>query len=260
MATEPVNLILSGTRVPEHSGASIDDGVVLLGIPSGGVEFIKDRLAELIASAKEYCSKLGELQDAQAALTLLRLCGGACRLVHFMRAVSPVLIASQLAEFDELIMETFTQCTGVHLDANSSMQVGLPVSMGGCGLTKAQDIAGAAWLAAQLAFHSRGAALLMVPNAMLGKVPIDLGEICRGVIQLCPAVQPAVAYILAPDSSALPELASDKLHWWSQHIHQHLHRQLIEASTARDRARLSCINDSHASAWLSACPSESVGL
>ena len=67
MATEPVNLILSGTRVPEHSGASIDDGVVLLGIPSGGVEFIKDRLAELIASAKEYFSKLSELQDAQAA-------------------------------------------------------------------------------------------------------------------------------------------------------------------------------------------------
>ena len=100
----------------------------------------------------------------------------------------------------------------------------------------------------------------MVPNAMLGKVPIDLGEICRGVIQLCPVVQPAVAYILAPDSSALPELASDKLHWWSQHIHQHLHRQLFDASTARDRARLSCINDSHASAWLSACPSESVGL
>ena len=56
MATEPVNLILSGTRVPEHSGASIDDGVVLLGIPLGGIEFIKDRLAELIASAKEYCS------------------------------------------------------------------------------------------------------------------------------------------------------------------------------------------------------------
>ena len=99
----------------------------------------------------------------------------------------------------------------------------------------------------------------MVPDAMLGKVPTDL-EICRGVIQLCPAVQPAVAYILAPDSSALPELASDKLHWWSQHIHQHLHRQLIDASTARDRAKLSCINDSHASAWLSACPSESVGL
>ena len=105
MATEPVNLILSGTRVPEHSGASIDDGVV----PLGGVEFVEDRLAELIASAKEYCSKLGELQDAQAALTLLRLCGGTCRLVHFMRAVSPVLIASQLAEFDVLIMETFTQ-------------------------------------------------------------------------------------------------------------------------------------------------------
>ena len=133
MATEPVNLILSGTRVPEHSGANI-----------GGEEFIKNRLAELIASAKEYCSKLGELQDAQAALALLRLCGGTCRLVHFMRAVSPVLIASQLADFDVLILETFTQCTGVHLDANSSMQVGLPVSMGGCGLTKAQDIAGAA--------------------------------------------------------------------------------------------------------------------
>ena len=108
-------------RVFQSIRASIDDGVVLLGIPLGGVEFIKDRLAELIASAKVYCSKLG---DAQAALTLLRLCGGTCRLVHFMRAVSPVLIASQLAEFDELIMETFTQCTGVHLDANSSMQVG----------------------------------------------------------------------------------------------------------------------------------------
>ena len=75
-------------------------------------------------------------------------------------------------------MVTFTQCTVVHLNANSSMQVGLPVSMEGCGLTKAQDIAGAAWLAAKLAFHSRGAALLIVTNAMLGKVPIDLGEIC----------------------------------------------------------------------------------
>ena len=149
----------------------------LLGIPLG---------AALIASAKKYCSKLGE----PCTLEVVRRRLPPCSL--YESGLSSAYRLSELAEFDVLIMETFTQCTGVHLDANSSMQVGLPVSMGGCGLTKAQDIAGAAWLAAQLAFHSRGAALLMVPNAMLGKVPIDLGEICRGVIQLCPAVQPAV--------------------------------------------------------------------
>ena len=84
MAGESVNLILNGISVPEHSGASSDDGVVLLGVPIGGVEFIKDRLTELVASAREYCNKLLELQDAQVVLTLLRLCGGTCRIVHLM--------------------------------------------------------------------------------------------------------------------------------------------------------------------------------
>ena len=155
MAGESVNLMLNGICVPEHSGASSDDGVVLLGVPIGGVEFIKDRLTELVASAREYCKKLLELQDAQVALTLLRLCGGTCRIVHLMRAVSPLLIAQQLAEFDQLVMETFTQCTGVHLDLNSSRQVALPVSMGGVGLTRAQDISGAAWLEHNLLVYPR---------------------------------------------------------------------------------------------------------
>ena len=113
------------------------------------------------------------------------------------------------------------------MDLNSSRQVALPVSMGGVGLTRAQDISGAAWLAAQLAFLSKGASTLTVPEPILQQVPTDVAEVCRIVVQLCPSVLPAVAFIQTPELNAPPDMASDKLHWWSERIHQHLRLQLL---------------------------------
>ena len=51
--------------------------------------------------------------DPQVALTLIRLCGGFCRLNHLARATPPSLSAKALRMFDEDVRRCFLASTGI---------------------------------------------------------------------------------------------------------------------------------------------------
>ena len=51
--------------------------------------------------------------DPQVALTLLRMCGGFCRVAHLARATPPLLAMTSLQLFDEDVRRSFSLCTAV---------------------------------------------------------------------------------------------------------------------------------------------------
>ena len=75
----------------------------VLGIPIGDEEFCTTFISAKCVESRMLLDKLEEVGtiDPQVALTLIRLCGGFCRLNHLARATPPSLSAKALRMFDE---------------------------------------------------------------------------------------------------------------------------------------------------------------
>ena len=99
------------------------------------------------AAAQALLDAVGELEDPQVGLRLLRACAGHCRLVHSMRCAPPHPQAEAFQEFDRLVQACFVSLTGLHLDAGQWEQAGLSCSHAGLGLRSTALDAPAAYLA-----------------------------------------------------------------------------------------------------------------
>jgi hypothetical protein len=100
---------------------------------------------------------LGDLQDTQAALLILRVCMGVCRVNFLLRALPQPLVKDAADVFDELMQETFTSISCVVLPDRVWTAAQLPISTPDCpglGLTSAKNIMSAAHLASHNAARS----------------------------------------------------------------------------------------------------------
>ena len=119
----------------------------LLGAPIGDLASTKAHALTRVAGAKALLEALGELDDPQVGLRLLRACAGHCRLVHSMRCAPPEFQMEGFREFDQLVRSCFSSLTGLHLDAGQWEQAGLGFALGGLGLRSTALDAPAAYLA-----------------------------------------------------------------------------------------------------------------
>ena len=78
--------------------------------------------------------ELGELQDRQVALTLLRHCGGFCRLVFYMCSLGHVGAHNYLASSVECTLCNILGACGEELLENACMQCDLVIRCGGLGV------------------------------------------------------------------------------------------------------------------------------
>ncbi|CAE7507236.1 unnamed protein product, partial [Symbiodinium pilosum] len=106
----------------------------LLGAPVGDLASTKPHALTRVAGAKALLEALGELDDPQVGLRLLRACAGHCRLVHSMRCAPPEFQMEGFREFDQLVRSCFSSLTGLHLDTGQWEQAGLGFALGGLGL------------------------------------------------------------------------------------------------------------------------------
>ncbi len=111
-------------------------GVRVLGCPVGSAahadEFVGTRVAEIIRSLEF----LDDLREPQVQLTLLRACLGIPSLSFALRTCAPSSIRTAIAAYDAARARALRSIVGHPLSDRALRQAGLPLSMGGLGVTR----------------------------------------------------------------------------------------------------------------------------
>ena len=228
---------------PSDIKKSNNSNIDILGSPIGDTEFCHQFITRKQSEAKSLLSRLEDvgLIDPQVALTLLRVCGGFCRLVHLARTTPPSLSRAALQLYDQDVRRCFSSCTAVDTSDAAWRQSMLGLSKGGLGLRSLYHHAPAAYIASVC---SSGFGSQTNPH------------LCSAVAYFNSNVPPDK--VLQVDSIlSAPSVSQKKL---SSMLDTHMFNLLLEDSSTADRARLLSVSSAHASSWLSVVPSEGLGL
>ena len=100
----------------------------ILGAPIGDYLHCSKIITGRCAESRRLLSGLVDVAavDLQVAVTLLRMCGSFCRMVHIARVTPPSLASDALSSFDEEVKQCFTMCSAINVtnDAWSQAQLG----------------------------------------------------------------------------------------------------------------------------------------
>ena len=180
----------------------------LLGAAIGEDSFIHSHTVERAAKAGDLLDALGELEDPQVGLRLLRACVGFARMLHSMRCNPSVPQTAALRMFDGMVRRSFGDFTGLHPNALQWKQAALGLGHGGLGLRSTSDHASAAFLASWASALQAGAAL-------------D-ATFCPNEAKFCPELAAALACFnskLEPEAHiTLDDVLSSKQHAMSQRL------------------------------------------
>ena len=118
-----------------------------LGAAIGEDSFISSHTADRAAKAGDLLDALGELEDPQVALRILRVCGGFARMVHSMRCNPAHAQSAGLAMFDGMVRRCFSDFTGLHPTSSQWQQAARGFAHAGLGLRSTHTHSSAAFLA-----------------------------------------------------------------------------------------------------------------
>ena len=178
--------------------------------------------------------------DLQVAVSLLRMCGSFCRMVHIARVSPPSLATDALRSFDEEVKHCFVMCSAINVTNDAWSQAQLGLKFGGLGLRSLSHHAAAAFIAS-LSFSGFGKA--------------DNIHLQQAVAMFNAQVSPSnvITVNFALESPIHQKVLSGMIQ--AQHFHI-----LLESSSPANRARLLSVATPHASSWLSVVPSPGLGL
>ena len=134
---------------PPTMKCSLLPNLDILGAPVGDYlhcsRFITDKCAE----SKKLLTSLVVVAgvDLQVAFTLLRMCGGFCKLVHLTRVTPPSLASGALVSFDEDVRQCFVLCSAIEVSDTAWKQAQLSLRFGGLGLRSLSCHAATAYIA-----------------------------------------------------------------------------------------------------------------
>jgi hypothetical protein len=142
-----------------------------LGAAVGDSGFVRNHTADRAAKAGDLLDALGELEDPQVALRLLRASAGFARMLHSMRCNPTAAQTMALDMFDGMVKCSFSDFTGLQLTALQWKQAALGLAHGDLGLRSTSDHAAAAFLtswASTLDAARELAASFSLPEARAG--------------------------------------------------------------------------------------------
>ena len=217
----------------------ISGGVELLGCPLwGSLNFYSDCFDRSLLRLSQAHALLGDLEDPQVELHLLRSCLGVCKVTHLLRCVPPDVVQSFLPRFDALLRSSLDRICRCGLSDNAWCQATLPFRLGGLGLRDSVSTIVAAYLGC-----------------------------CNDVRSLSCSLLDLSSVVFPGESSLRSSLSCGSDYSSTQHAFQVPHdneryQSLVSNSSIRDRARLLAASDSTgcSSAWLKAIPNPSLGL
>jgi hypothetical protein len=130
---------MAGSRVPL-------EGIIVLGVPIGSDDFVQRTVLQRVRELGLVVPLLDLLRDAQMQYLLLRCCAHP-RVSYTLRGVPPGLALLGAQQHDATIREGLQRILpGAELSARALQVAGLPVRIGGLGLTSAVRISPAAYL------------------------------------------------------------------------------------------------------------------
>ena len=230
------------TSFPPEVRCSLLPNLDILGAPIGDYLHCSKFIAGRCAESRKLLSGLVDVAavDLQVAVSLLRMCGSFCRMVHIARVTPPSLATDALRSFDEEVKQCFVMCSAINVTNDAWSQAQLGLKFGGLGLRSLSHHAAAAFIAS-LSFSGFGKA--------------DNVHLKQAVAMFNTQVSPFNAITV---SSALESPIHQKvLSGLIQTQHFHI---LLESSSPANRARLLSVAAPHASSWLSVVPSPGLGL
>ena len=103
------------TSFPPDVKCSLLPNLDILGAPIGDYLHCSKFIAGKCAESRKLLSGLVDVAavDLQVAVTLLRMCGSFCRMVHIARVTPPSLASDTLRSFDEEVQRCFALCTAI---------------------------------------------------------------------------------------------------------------------------------------------------
>eukprot|EP00435_Cladocopium_sp_Y103_P070389 s101_g35.t1 len=119
----------------------------LLGAAIGDDAFVPARRGNRAAQAGDFLDAVGELEDPQVALRLLRASAGFARMLHSIRCNTPAPQTLALDMFDGMVRRRFGDFTGLHPSTLQWKQISLGLAHGGLGLRSTLTHDPAAFLA-----------------------------------------------------------------------------------------------------------------
>ena len=229
----------------------------VLGLPMGNDDSVRQALEQFLSKLKRFTHCLTQLKDPQVALLLLRSSLGFVRINHLMRAVSPATMEDFLLRFDEAILEALCGICGTNIPAAAWSQAGLPIRLGGLGITHPSVVAPAAFVASSVTFMQQTEALNLPPSASIP--PSAFQAACR---RLAASVKDSS--VLHSWGCAEEKIESAEEHgkqrFWSSAIFESISKDLNSNASARDKLRLQCLFEPLSGAWLTAFPSPALSL
>ena len=222
-----------------------DGNIKLLGAPFGSAEFCRSHTLKRKEKAATLLQVVGDLQDSQSALQLVRNCTSFCKLVYSTRTVPPHLHSQALDAFSRDVRGAIETITGDLVDDRSWAQAQLPVRHGGIGLRCASRHAAAAYLAS-----------VSQSRELCARIDLQF-SFSDEADDLC--LQTTRAALLATvDASSLPDLVEGKLtqRTLSGLVDDQLKATLVGSTQADGvfRAHLSLVGLPTAGVWLQAPP------
>ena len=120
----------------------------ILGGPIGDYLYCSKFIADKCAESKKVLSGLSEVAevDLHVAVTLLRMCGSFCRMVHIARVTPPSLVSDALEVFDEEVRNCFMLSTAIEISQAAWSQAQLSLRFGGLGFRAVSYHAPAAFI------------------------------------------------------------------------------------------------------------------
>ncbi|KAL5505423.1 hypothetical protein EMCRGX_G006854 [Ephydatia muelleri] len=120
---------------PPAVKSSLSPNLEILGVPIGDYLHCSHFIAENCSKAKVLFTALVEVAEADlhVAVSLLRICGSYCKLVHFARTTPPSLSCESLKFFDEEVRRCFSTCIAAEIPDDHWKQAQLSLSFGGLG-------------------------------------------------------------------------------------------------------------------------------
>jgi hypothetical protein len=84
------------------------EGVLVLKVPVGSDTYLRTQLVNKVEELRTRMQVLGDSQDTQAALLILRVCMGVCRVNFPLRTLPQPLVKDAADVFDDLMQENFS--------------------------------------------------------------------------------------------------------------------------------------------------------
>jgi hypothetical protein len=151
----------SSDILQKHEAAGIPflrtEGVLVLKVHDGSDTYVRTQLVNKVEELRTRMQVLGDSQDTQVALLILRDCMGVCRVNFPLRALPQPLVKDAADVFDDLMQENFASifCAVLPDRVWTAAQLAiLTPACPGLGLTSAMSILSAARLASRNAARS----------------------------------------------------------------------------------------------------------